>query len=84
MRALLDDLRGGDTPGDQIPGVGYTVYKVRVRNSDAQRGTSGGSRVVYYLQTADNVILLTMYSKSDQSDIPVDIIRRIIQAYESF
>lgn len=83
LRPLLDLLRHGDTPGDRITSVGYTVYKVRLPNRDAQRGKSGGYRVIYYLQTGDTVVMLTMYSKSEQSDVPTDAIRRIIQEFEA-
>jgi len=35
--------------------------KVRLRNSDAQRGKSGGYRVIYYLKTKAKIILVTIY-----------------------
>jgi mRNA-degrading endonuclease RelE of RelBE toxin-antitoxin system len=82
VRPLTERLKAGETPGDQIAGTGYTVYKVRLSNSDAQRGKSGGYRVIYYLQLADHVILLTIYSKSDQTDIPADTIHRLIEDLE--
>ena len=83
VEPLKNSLANGEIPGDQIPGVGYTVFKVRIRNSDVQRGKSGGYRVVYYLQLVDRIVLLTIYSKSEQSDVTADVIRRIIQAYEA-
>ena len=58
----MERLSSGETPGDRVQGVGHVVYKVRVPNSDARRGTSGGYRVVYYVQTTDRVILVTIYS----------------------
>lgn len=60
-------------------GEQYQVYKVRVKNSNIQKGKSAGYRVIYYLQTATNIILLTVYSKSDQEDIGVATIRGIIE-----
>jgi mRNA-degrading endonuclease RelE of RelBE toxin-antitoxin system len=81
LRPLLDQLRQGDNPGDQISGVGHTVYKVRLKNSDAKRGKSGGYRAVYYLEKAEEVAMISIYSKSDQSDIPLDVLRRIIEEY---
>lgn len=83
LRPLLDELRRGTTPGDRLQGLDGLVYKVRLKNTDAQRGKSGGYRVIYYLQLADRVVLLTIYSKSDQSDIPTDVIRQIIQNFET-
>ncbi len=61
-----------------MQGTGYTAYKVRLPNSDAQRGSSGGYRVIYYVRTASGRLLVTIHSKTEQSDIPADDIRRII------
>lgn len=81
LQALLDQLEKGETPGDQLQGTGFTVFKARVKNSDAQRGKSGGYRVIYYVRTEDNVTLLAMYSKSDQADISTETLRRILGHY---
>ncbi len=72
-------LRSGETPGDQIPGVGYPVYKVRVPNRDAQRGSQGGYRVIYYIHVADLILLVTIYAKAQQEDIAPELLRQIIQ-----
>jgi len=60
----------------------YTVFKVRVRNSDVQKGKSGGYRVIYYLKTETQILLVTMYSKSDRSDITTTKIREILNRAE--
>lgn len=60
LQPLINQLQTGDTPGDQIQYVGYTVYKVRVRNTDAQRGTSGGYRVIYYIAERDDILFVTV------------------------
>ncbi len=74
-------LQQGEIIGDRLIGLGeeYQVYKVRVKNSNIQKGKSGGYRLVYYLQTATSIILLTVYSKSDQEDITVAVIQGIIE-----
>ena len=36
--ALIRDLKLDERPGDQISGVGYPVYKVRLANLSANRG----------------------------------------------
>nr|WP_322095882.1 type II toxin-antitoxin system RelE/ParE family toxin [Pseudanabaena mucicola] len=59
--------------------VGYTVFKLRIKNSDNQKGKSAGYRVIYYLKTSTSVILITIYSKSEQSDILATEVRRIIE-----
>lgn len=77
---LLAQLKNDERPGDKIPGVGHEVYKVRMANPSAQRGKSGGFRVIYYVQMADRVFLLMVYSKTEQTDISADEIRQIVDA----
>lgn len=79
---LLEQLQQGQTPGDEISGNQYQVIKVRLKNSNIQKGKSAGYRVVYYLKTKATVILVTVYSKSDQSDVSNSIIESIIQQFE--
>ena len=79
---LIHRLEAGETPGDQIPGVGYSVYKVRVKSSDLSKGKSGGYRVVYYVRLPTNVILITIYIKNERVDIAPEEIRRLIDEYE--
>lgn len=83
LNPILIQLETGDRPGDRIQNLPQKVYKVRVRNRDAQRGKRGGYRVIYYLETEEQIVLLTIYSKSDQRDIPTHLIRRIIEEYEA-
>ena len=82
IQPVIEQLEQGDLPGDQIPDVGYAVFKLRIRNSDAQKGKSGGYRLIYYLKTEIAIILLTIYTKSEQVDIAADDIRSIIAEYE--
>ncbi|MBZ0301847.1 MAG: type II toxin-antitoxin system RelE/ParE family toxin [Anaerolineae bacterium] len=78
IQPLIDQLIDGKTPGDQIQSTGYTVYKVRLPNRDAQRGKSGGYRVIYYIRTLTQIVLLTIYSKSDRSDTNTGDIQALI------
>lgn len=82
LKSVLEQLAAGETPGDQVPKIGYTVYKVRAANRDARRGKSGGYRILYYLQTDTDRLLVTVYSKSDQGDVPAAELRQIIEATE--
>ena len=83
LQPLLDDLSEGKTPGDQLQNTRYPTFKVRVKNSDAQKGKRGGYRVIYYLQKAEETVLVTLYSKSDQADIASEDVHRIIEKYVS-
>ncbi len=79
VQPLIQQLEQGETPGDQMQGVGYAVYKVRVQNSDVEKGKSGGYRVIYYVKTDALTMLITMYSKSEMKDVSTDQIRQIIE-----
>ena len=75
IEPLKSDLESGATPGDRLQGLNDAlVYKVRIPNRDAGRGKSGGYRIIYYVQTAENVYLLLIYSKSEQEDVPTALI----------
>ena len=82
LEPLLDVLATGDTPGEQVQRAKRTVYKVRIPNRDAQKGKSGGYRVIYYIKTSSRVVLLAIYSKSEQVDISADEILRMIEEFE--
>jgi len=83
IQPLIEQLESGELPGDQIPGMDYLLFKVRVRNSDAQRGKSGGYRVIYYLKTTAQILLVTLYSKSDKADITAAEVREILTRVEA-
>jgi mRNA-degrading endonuclease RelE of RelBE toxin-antitoxin system len=82
IQPIIEQLEQGELLGDQIPGLEYAVFKLRVRNSNIQKGKSGGYRLIYYVKTAMGIILLTVYTKSEQVDIAADDIRSIIAEYE--
>lgn len=80
---VVEAIERGATPGDQIQHTGYKVFKTRIRNSDAQRGRRGGYRMVYYVPSPSHVILVTLYSKTEQGDVTPAAIRQIIQLSSS-
>jgi mRNA-degrading endonuclease RelE of RelBE toxin-antitoxin system len=82
LQPLIEQLQSGETPGDQIPGTGYTVFKVRVKNSNSRRGKSGGYRVIYQMSSSICTILLLIYSKADQDNAAVEDIREAIAQFQ--
>jgi mRNA-degrading endonuclease RelE of RelBE toxin-antitoxin system len=80
IQPIIDQLAAGDKPGDQITGVHAEVFKVRVRNSDAGKGKSGGYRIIYQVKLGESIILITIYSKSEQADVSAGEIRKIIES----
>lgn len=71
--------------GASVPGIkrlkGNKVFKYRP-NKSANRGRSGGFRIIYYYVTTEGIIYpLTIYSKTEIEDIPSHIIDDIIRNY---
>ncbi|HWG45547.1 MAG TPA: type II toxin-antitoxin system RelE/ParE family toxin [Gemmataceae bacterium] len=83
LQPILDQLASGTKPGDQVPRVRYEVFKVRAKNSDALKGKSSGYRLIYYVKTESEVVLVTVYSKTEQADIAPEEIRQIILDLET-
>lgn len=79
IQPVIDDLMAGGLPGDHISEVDFPVYKVRVRNTDAQRGKRGGYRLIYACLTDTTRVLITLYAKTEQQDISPTAIQTIIQ-----
>lgn len=67
----------------------HNCYKIRIPNSSVPIGKSGGFRVItYFVDETSDVYLLTIYSKSDQENIPdskiIDLIKSIENEYKIF
>ena len=82
VQPVIEELQGGKVIGDKVPGVQYSIFKVRVRNRDIQKGKSSGYRFIYYFKSSEKIILITIYSKLDQSDISAAQIKSIIKEFE--
>ena len=82
IEPIINKLQNGELPEDRISGIGYQVFKLRVKNSDVIKGKSGGYRLIYYCQTATGIVLLTIYTKSEQVDLKAADLKRIIDELE--
>lgn len=80
IQPIIDQLEDGSLPGDQIQGVNLAVLKVRIQNTDIQKGKRSGYRCIYYLETKNKIFLVTIYSKLDRSDISAKEIKQILKA----
>ncbi|RCJ24460.1 addiction module antitoxin [Nostoc sp. ATCC 43529] len=85
VQPIIEQLQQGNILGDRIAGIGeeYVVYKVRVRNSNIQKGKSAGYRLIDQVESATSILLLTIYSKSDREDIGVNEIIGILADFSS-
>ena len=82
VQPVIEQLEAGEIIGDKVPMVKYAIFKLRVWNSDIRKGKRSGYRLIYHLRSGKNVILVTLYSKLDQSDISAKQIKRIIAEFE--
>jgi mRNA-degrading endonuclease RelE of RelBE toxin-antitoxin system len=71
--------------GDRIQEFGnFELYKVRLKNSSSKVGKSGGFRIIYYLKRIGEdiegeVLVLSIYSKSQKTDIVKKEILKILE-----
>jgi len=82
LEPMMEDLAQGSKPGNKIPATQFDLYKVRVRNSSARKGKSGGFRVIYEVRSNGSIVLITIYSKSDQEDISPNDLKRMVEGKE--
>ncbi|MCT7991584.1 type II toxin-antitoxin system RelE family toxin [Laspinema olomoucense] len=85
-QVVIEALQQGSRLGDRLSGFGANlyVYKVRAKNSNIQKGKSGGYRIIYLLESETSILLLTIYSKSEQEDMTTEQIQTILEdLYES-
>jgi mRNA-degrading endonuclease RelE of RelBE toxin-antitoxin system len=82
IQSTLDDLESGKTPGNQFAGIDSIVMKVRIKNSDVQKGKSGGYRLIYWIKSPELIVLLDIYSKSDQETVTINEVRQIIENFK--
>jgi mRNA-degrading endonuclease RelE of RelBE toxin-antitoxin system len=84
-QSVITELQKGNFLGDRLSGFGenYFIYKVRVKNSNLQKGKSAGYRLIYCVESPNSVLLLTIYSKSEREDIGVNEINFILYEFES-
>ena len=60
------------------------LYKVRLKNSDNNKGKSAGYRVITYSVTENEVLLVDIFSKSDMENITDDAIDIIVKRYTQY
>lgn len=82
IKPIFEDLENGVILGDQFPGMDAVVIKIRIKNSDAKKGKSGGYRLIYWVMSPEIIVMLDIYSKSDQENITANEVRQIIQNFK--
>ena len=80
IEPIIEELKKGKILGNRIPKVEISVFKLRARNTDISKGKRSGYRLIY-AKTKNNLILLTVYSKTQKVDITQREIRNILNEF---
>lgn len=82
---VIEEIQRGNFLGDRLTGIGedFFILKVRVKNSNIQKGKSAGYRLIYQVESETNVLLLTIYSKMEREDISPNEIRNILAEFSA-
>lgn len=75
-RSLIENPRQGTE-------LANSIYKVRIKNSDNNKGKSAGYRIITYIITKNEILLVNIFSKSDIPNISDEEIDLIINQYIS-
>jgi len=60
--------------------LGRDCYKIRIAIASKGKGKSGGGRVISCVKvTAEKVILLSIYDKSEQEDIEQNFLKQLLK-----
>ena len=63
---IVQELKTNPRVGKSL---GNNCYKIRVKNSDINKGKSGGYRIITYIIRDDKIYLLAIYSKTEKMTI---------------
>lgn len=69
LNPIIEGFWKSDFPGVKDNDFNYPVYKVRIPSRDQQKGKRGGFRLIYLKRNNVFVLLILIYSKSDQDDL---------------
>ncbi len=77
LKVLKTELLENPKSGIEL---GHGCYKIRLANSSIPMGKSGGFRIIYYyIDTKNNLYLMSIYSKSELENIDDKIILNILR-----
>lgn len=63
IQPIIERLQSGELHCARIAGVDHTIFKLGVKNSDIQKGKSGGYRLIYYVKTTTIQQILTEFKQ---------------------
>ncbi len=63
----------------QSTSIKKNLFKIRIANTNKNKGKSAGYRVYYYIQLEETTYLLTIYDKSEIEMINEDLLMELIE-----
>ena len=79
LKTFADSLDSNPRQGTELSS---DIYKVRIKNSDNNKGKSAGYRIITYLITKNEILLVNIYSKNDIENISDEDIDMTIKQYK--
>jgi len=76
---LLNELEKNHNLGTHL---GNGRYKIRLKNNSNNKGKSAGYRVITYTKIEETIILVYIYSKSDEESVSEYKIDEILSTYK--
>jgi len=61
--------------------LGYSLYKKRIKNSSIPTGKSGGFRIIIYKELGNSIVLISIYSKTNQDTISDDELKLLVKEF---
>ncbi len=79
LQSFLASLDDNSKQGTKLA---QGLYKVRIKNSDNNKGKSAGYRIITYTAIEDEIFLVDIYSKSEMENISEEAIDMIVKEYK--
>ena len=84
LKPIFTDFTNKIFKGAKENKFAFPVYKLRVGSSDLQSGRQGGFRLIYLNFKSKIVLLMLIFSKTDQNDIKTNEVNKLNIALERF
>lgn len=85
FRLLKDDLQEAvqeiEEKKDLGIELGYNLYKKRLKNSSIPTGKSGGFRIIIYKQIEDEILFISIFSKTQKDNLNDEELDKILKQY---
>ena len=82
IEQLIDELSKEPKLGESL---GKNTYKIRVKNSDINKGKRAGYRVItYVIDEYEKIKFITIYFKGEKEDISKNELSELIREYKNF